>query len=437
MRPTLCAAACAGLLLHSSLARAATEIDFFFPVPVQGRLSNEMQRLVSDFNARHPDIHVTPSYTGSYDDTNLKTHAAIQAGHSPAVVLMSANFVREYVITGDAVSLDPFIAADGQSDAQYMDKFWPALRTNAMEAGQVYGVPFQNSTPVLYYNTDAFKEAGLDPDHPPTTWAEWAEDARKLTKRDGTTTTRYGLEMVTSYDTLGWLLSGLAMSNGGQYYDQAWGGEVYYNQPSTLGAVQFLDNLVHVDHAMPEGVTDANTVAAAFFSGRAAMIVNSTGALGFVRDGMKQPYRVAFIPRALRNAVPIGGGSLIIPRGNSPERERAAWTFINEMSSPAVAGGWSRFTGYFAPNRHAYEMPEMQSYLAEHPDAKVALDQLQYAQPWFATYATVAVRKAMEDQVQAVLSGRIKPADAVVAAQKAADDLLRPYAERTALDVAK
>ena len=243
--------------------------------------------------------------------------------------------------------------------------------------------------------------------------------------------------MVSSYDTLGWLVSGFTMSNGGQYYDQAWGGEVYYNQPSTLGAVQFLDNLVHADNAMPEGVTDANGVAAAFFSGRAAMIVNSTGALGFVRDNMKQPYRVAFIPRALRNAVPIGGGSLIIPRGNSPERQRAAWTFISKMTSPATAGGWSRFTGYFAPNRHAYELPEMQSYLAEHPDAKVALNQLQYAQPWFATYATVAVRKAMEDQVQAVLSGRIKPAEAVANAQKAADELLRPYAERTALDTPK
>lgn len=436
MRRSVCAAiAC--LALHAAGARAATEIDFFFPVPVQGRLSNEMQRLVSEFNARHPDIHVTPSYTGSYDDTNLKTHAAIQAGHSPAVVLMSANFIREYVITGDAVELDPLIAASGQTDDQYMDRFWPALRINATEAGHVYGVPFQNSTPVLYYNTDAFKEAGLDPDHPPATWAEWALDARKLTKRDGSTTTRYGLMMVSSYDTLGWLVSGLTMSNGGQYYDQAWGGEVYYNQPSTLGAVQFLDNLVHVDHAMPEGVTDANGVAAAFFSGRAAMIVNSTGALGFVRDNMKQPYRVAFIPRALRNAVPIGGGSLIIPRGNSPERERAAWTFINEMTSPAIAGGWSRFTGYFAPNRHAYELPDMQSYLAEHPDAKVALDQLQYAQPWFATYATVAVRKAMEDQVQAVLSGRLKPAEAVANAQKAADELLRPYAERTALDTPK
>ncbi len=423
------------VLCGATAARAATEIDFFFPVPVQGRLSNEIQRLVSDFNARHPDIHVTPSYTGSYDDTNLKTHAAIQAGHSPAVVLMSANFIREYVITGDAIPLDPFIAADGQTDTQYMDKFWPALRINAMEDGHVYGVPYQNSTPVMYINEAEFRAAGLDPDHPPATWAEWEDAAKKLTKRDGSNTTQWGLMMVSTYDTLGWLFSGLTMSNGGQYYDQAWGGEVYYNEPSTLGALQFLDNLVHRDHVMPEGVMDPNAVAAAFFSGRAAMIVNSTGALGFVRDNMKQPYRVAFIPRALRNAVPIGGGSLIIPKGNSPERQKAAWTFINEMTTPAVSGGWSRFTGYFAPNRHAYELPEMTAYLAEHPDAKVALDQLQYAQPWFATYATVAVRKAMEDQVQAVLSGRIKPAEAVANAQHAADDLLRPYAEQTALKV--
>ena len=439
-RVLMAAAAAACLMVHApggSAADAPTEIEFFFPVPVQGRLSNEMQRLVSAFNDKHPDIHVTPSYTGSYDDTNLKTRAAIQAGHSPGVVLMSANFVREYVITGDAEPLDPFIAADGMTDAQYMDRFWPALRVNAMEAGHVYGVPYQNSTPVMYYNEAAFREVGLDPDHPPATWAEWVDAAKKLTKRDGNTTTRWGIEIVSSYDTLGWLVSGFAMSNGGQYYDQAWGGEVYYNQPSTLGAVQFLDDLVHLHHVMPEGVTDPNAVGSAFFSGRAAMIVNSTGALSFVRDNMKQPYRVAFIPRALRNAVPIGGGSLIIPRGNSPEREKAAWTFINEMTSPAVSGGWSRFTGYFAPNRHAYELPEMQSYLQEHQDAKVALDQLQYAQPWFATYATVAVRKAMEDQVQAVLSGRTKPADAVANAQKAADDLLRPYAERTALDLPK
>jgi hypothetical protein len=98
-----------------------------------------------------------------------------------------------------------------------------------------------------------------------------------------------------------------------------------------------------------------------------------------------------------------------------------------------VAGEWSRFTGYFAPRKAAYDVPEMKDYLQQHPDAKVALDQLRYAVPWFDTYNTVAVRKAMEDQVQAILSGKTSPAEAVQTAQKNADELLRPYVEQTAL----
>lgn len=91
-------AAVAAALLSATAARAATDIDFFFPVPVQGKLSNEMQRLIEQFNTQHPDIHVTAAFTGTYDDTNLKTRAAIKAGHPPAAVIMSANFLREYAI---------------------------------------------------------------------------------------------------------------------------------------------------------------------------------------------------------------------------------------------------------------------------------------------------------------------------------------------------
>lgn len=244
-----------------------------------------------------------------------------------------------------------------------------------------------------------------------------------------------GLMMNEVEDNMVWLLSGLVMSNGGQYFNVDWGGEVFYDKPSTLGAVRFLDDLAHKYKVMPEGISDANAMTAAFFSGRAGMILNSTGALSFVRANMKAPYRVAFVPRAILNAVPIGGGSLVIPQGNSPERQAAAWTLIQWMTSPAIAGRWSRFTGYFAPNRGAYDLPEMKEYLETYPDARVALDQLQYARPWFATYQTVPVRKALGDPVQAMLAGRMKPADVVVAAQKAADALLAPYAAETALKV--
>ena len=80
---------------------------------------------------------------------------------------MSANFIREYVINNEVESLDPLIAKDGQTPTQFIDEFWPALRPNATEDGHVYGAPFQNSTPILYYNTDEFKDAGLDPNKPP------------------------------------------------------------------------------------------------------------------------------------------------------------------------------------------------------------------------------------------------------------------------------
>jgi sn-glycerol 3-phosphate transport system substrate-binding protein len=174
-------------------ANAQTELELFFPVPVQGKLASEMQRLIEEFDASHPAIHVTAVYTGSYDDTNLKTRAAIQAGKPPGAVIMSANFVREYAINDDAIPLDDIIARGtetrGQTPAQYMDRFWPALRLNAMEQGHVYGVPFQNSTPLLYYSVDAFRQAGLDPDRPPATWQEWVA-MQCVSSRSATVTAR-------------------------------------------------------------------------------------------------------------------------------------------------------------------------------------------------------------------------------------------------------
>jgi sn-glycerol 3-phosphate transport system substrate-binding protein len=223
------------------------------------------------------------------------------------------------------------------------------------------------------------------------------------------------------------------MANGGQYYNHDYGGEVFYDVASALGALTLLDKMVNQLKVVPPGVSDANACTSAFFAGRLGMMMLSTGSLSFVRDNMKSPYKVAFLPKSVRNAAPIGGASLILPKGNSPERQAAAWTLIKWLTSPEIAGEWSRFTGYFAPRKAAYDLPEMRKYLEEHPDAKVALDQLQYAVPWFDTYNTVAVRKAMEDQVQAILSGKTTPANAIAVAQKNADELLHPYVEETAL----
>jgi sn-glycerol 3-phosphate transport system substrate-binding protein len=417
-------------LARSAWAAGSVEIDLLFPVPVQGKLADKMKELMDRFNGQQSAVKATAVYTGSYDDTSLKTRAAIKAGKPPGAVIMSANFVREYMINGDVDPFDPIIEKDGKSPSEFFDQFWPALKPNAVIDCKIYGIPYQYSTPLMYYNVAAFTDAGLDPDKPPATWAEWLDAAKKLTKPSGE---RWGINFPGTYDYCGWLTSAFVMQNGGQYYNHDYGGEVYYNAPSTLGALTLLDTLVNKAKVMPPGVSDANACTSAFFAGRLGMMLLSTGSLSFVRDNMKSPYKVAFLPKSLRDAAPIGGASLILPKGNAPERQAAAWMLINWLISPEIAAEWSRFTGYFSPRKAAYDLPDMQKFLTDHPDAKIALDQLKYAVPWFDTFNTVAVRKAMEDQVQAILSAKTNPADAVAAAQKAADELLRPYVERTAL----
>ena len=94
-----------------------------------------------------------------------------------------------------------------------MSQFFPALHANAVIDRKVFGVPFHNSTPLLYYNADHFKEAGLDPDKPPRTWDELigrGEEARPNARATGSPA---GASMIPSnYDYGGWMLSALTMS---------------------------------------------------------------------------------------------------------------------------------------------------------------------------------------------------------------------------------
>src|SRR3954468_20826101 len=196
--------ATAAVALAPALASAQTKIDFFFPVPVDGKLAKEMTRLVKVYNDSQKDVAVTAVYTGSYDETKLNEQGATGAGKPPAVVLMSANFVLDLKIAGDIVSLEPQLKAEGTTRAKFLDDFWPAVHANAIVDGELYAIPFQNSTPLLYYNKDHFKEAGLDPEKAPQTWAELVEAARKLTKPD-----RMGFGLPEGYDYCGWIMEAL------------------------------------------------------------------------------------------------------------------------------------------------------------------------------------------------------------------------------------
>lgn len=420
----------AAVLASLSLtAVAAEKIEFMFPAPVQGKLSREMQKLVKEFNGSQQDVEVVGVFTGSYDDTKIKSQAAAEAGRPPAVVLMSANFATELAMN-DLIVPVAELAPQGTDLDAFMSEFWPAVRPNAKFAGEWYSVPFQNSTPILYYNKEHFKAAGIE--QAPETWTQWIDAAKQLAKpAEG----RWGLMMPSNYDYNGWLVQALTMASGGSFYNTEYPGEIYYNHASTQAALKFWRDMAHEHKAMPVGVTDSKAVSTNFFAGKSSMIVLSTGALSFVRDNAKFDYGVAFMPRNVRNSVPIGGASLVSFKGTSEAQKRAAWQFISWLTSPEKIGHWSRFTGYFSPRMTAYDLPEMKDFVAKHPDAMRAIDQLKYAGPWIATYNTVAVRKAVEDEMQALLSdANLSVEEAAERAQKNANEILKAYAAKTAWD---
>ncbi|MEM6849807.1 MAG: extracellular solute-binding protein, partial [Pseudomonadota bacterium] len=212
-------------------------------------------------------------------------------------------------------------------------------------------------------------------------------------------------------------------------------GEIFYDHASTKAALKFWRDLAHEHKVMPTGVTDAKAVSTNFFAGNSSMIVLSTGALSFVRENADFDYGGAVMPRNVRNSVPIGGASLVTFKGTTDAQKAAAWDFISHLTSKETLGHWSRFTGYFSPRQTVYDLPEMKEFTAANEDALRAVEQLEFAGPWIATYNTVAVRKAVEDEMQALLSDPdLSVHDAAARAQENANEILAPYVNDTALN---
>jgi sn-glycerol 3-phosphate transport system substrate-binding protein len=412
-----------GVLLLG-VAAAQTQITFYYPVGVAGPLARFIESYVEQFESEHPDIQVNTVFGGNYAENQGKVVTALRAGTPPDVAVLLSQELNT-LISLDAVDpLDEIIAADPEAQAM-IDDFFPGFMSNSTLNGQVWSIPFQRSTPVLYYNKDAFTEAGLDADSPPETWSELIEYAEKLTKRDGAgRVTQWGVAIPTE-DRSTWLLEGLVMQAGGSLYDPAGGGRLAtIDTPAVREAMQLKADLARVHQVSPEGVIAWATAANDFAAGNVAMIYHSTGSLGFVRDNADFEFGTAFQPRNERYGVPTGGGNLYLLKGADPAKRDAAWTFIKWMTSPELAARWSIDSGYVATRQSAWELPLMQEYVAQYPQAITAREQLQYAQAELPVFALQEIKDIVSKAEQDVILGRASVEEALAEAQRQADAVL-------------
>jgi sn-glycerol 3-phosphate transport system substrate-binding protein len=133
------------------------------------------------------------------------------------------------------------------------------------------------------------------------------------------------------------------------------------------------------------------------------------------------------LPASKQRGSPTGGGNWYIFKKSTPEERKAAFEFIKWVTSPERTAEWSIATGYVGTRADAYETPKLKEYVSSFPAAAVARDQLKFATPELSTFQTGRVRKALDDAIQAALTGGKSPADALKAAQQESERLLKAY----------
>ncbi len=415
----------AGLAL-SFAGSAAAEVDlqFFFPVAVGGKAANTIDGLTADYVSQTPGVNIDAVYSGSYQDTITKVLTAVKGGNPPQLSVILAVDMFTLIEEEAIVSFEELITTD--AERAWLGGFYPAFMENSQTGGKTYGVPFQRSTPVLYWNKDAFKEAGLDPDTPPATWDEMVSFGKKLTKTDAAgNVSQWGVRIPSSGFPY-WLFQGLTTQNGA-FVMNADGNQTYFDDPAVIEALQYLVDLSTKHKVMAPGIIEWGTTPKAFFERETAMMWTTTGNLTNVRANAPFDFGVAMLPANKRRGAPTGGGNFYIFKDSSDAQKKASLDFIKWITAPDQAARWTIATGYVAPRPDAWETPAMKAYVKDFPPALVARNQLEFATAELSTYQNQRVTTIFNDGLEAAIIGKMTAADAMKAAQKKADKILKAY----------
>ncbi len=408
----------AGGILSSAVAAQKTELTMYYPISVGGPLTKIIDDMVGDFEKVNPDIHVKAIYSGNYNDARIKALAAIKAGASAQLAVMFAIDIYDLIEQDAIVSFSDI--ATTKEDKAWLKSFYPSLMENGTTLGKVWGIPFQRSTIVMYYNKDMFTKAGLDPEQPPKTWAELVSMGKKLTTKD-----QWGV-MIPSTGYPYWMFGALAKQNGEKLMD-ADGKKTYFDTKKVIESLEFWEDLSSKHKIMPTGTIEWGTLRENFLESKTAMMWHSTGNLTSVKDNAKFNFGVAMLPANEMRGTPTGGGNFYIFKKTTEAERKASMKLIKFMTSPENSAKWSIGTGYIGISEAAYKTKELEAYTKDFPAAQVAMDQLKYATAELSTYQTGRIRKLLDDAIQAALTGKKSPKEALVDAQKEAEKLLKSY----------
>jgi len=423
------------LLALGSAAQAQTQIDWWHAMG--GELGEKTEALATAFNAAQSEFVVVPSYRGSYTETMTGAIAAFRAGEQPDIVQVFEVGTGTMMAAKGAIV--PVYELMANAGAEFdPSAFLPAVVGYYTDSqGNMLSMPFNSSTPILYYNKNVFAAAGLDPEQPPRTWAEMESFSRQIMESGAA---ECGF-------TTGWV-SWVQLENFSAWHNQqigtlenGFGGlesELTVNGPVQ---VRHWENLARwqqdgvFQYGGPGGGNDAPPK---FYAQTCAMYMNSSasrvGVLNNTPDfevgyGMLPYYEdVAGAPQ---NSI-IGGATLWVLAGGSADEQRGVAAFFNFLASPEVQAQWHQDTGYLPITQAAYDLSEAQGYYAANPGADTSILQMTLNAPTpnskglrFGNY--VQIRGVIDEEFQRLLAGGVDAQGALDAVVARGNAMIRDF----------
>lgn len=404
----------------------ATKFDFWHAM--SGTNGDAIAEMMGRFNASQTKCYGTAIFQGTYDDSLNKIKAGLQSKEVPALAQMY-DLATQLMV--DLKAIEPMQTYIDR-DKYDLSDFEKNVLAYYSIGGKLYGMPWNTSAPILYYNKDLFKAAGLDPNKPPRTYAEVLDYAKKLTKKDAS-----GKVLVAGYgiSIYGWIFEQLNATAGGLYLNNdngrtARATAAAFNGPEGVGAVTFwkegVDAGVYQVFGRHPAGTDA--VVAAFQNQQVAMFIESTARLRSLINASvgKFDLGTGYIPRPNEDAfkksgVIIGGASVYIMKDRPEAEKNCAWEFVKFSTSPAIQAYWHTASGYYPVTKKAYDEPLDKEWVTKYPQFLTAVNQLHDAPVIPATQGGVGGtmpqnRQRIELAIEEVMAGKATPKQALDAA---------------------
>ena len=412
-------------------ARAATDIAWWHAM--SGELGKQLEKLAADFNASQTEYRIVPTYKGNYTETVTASIFAFRSRSQPAIVQVN-EIVTATMMAAKGAIYPVFELMRDQSEPFSPGAYLPAVTSYYSDvAGNMLSFPFNASTPILYYNKDLFRAAGLDPEVAPKTWPEVGDAAKRLRAAGavcGLTTSWPSWINVENFSAFH-NLPLATRANGFSGLDA----ELVFNNPLVVRHIAQLAEWQTTKTFDYSG--RGQSAEPRFQKGECGIFIGSSATRADIKANSKFEVGYGMMPYwpdvqgAPQNTI-IGGATLWVLRDRPRAEYAGVAKFFAYLSKPEVQAAWHQNTGYLPITRAAFDLSRAQGFYDRNAGAAISIEQMTLKPPTdnskgIRLGSFVLIRDIIDEELEQVFSGKRTAQAALDLAAERGNRMLRQF----------